>query len=659
VGLDAEHRAVVSHAADRALIEEIVVTDSPLVHGRDELATPVDQLRRDDIIQNLGTTLGETLRSIPGVTNSGFSAGASRPVIRGQDAFRTDVLESGLSTQDVSRLSPDHAVPVNPLAAQSIEVIRGPATLRYGGGASAGVVNAITNRVPKRTSDTLATGEAVGIYGSNADAGNSAALLDGGAPLAGGLGEIGWHLDGVYWRSDDYENGAGDIQEGTFTEGWTASPGIAYFFDEGRLGFSYTGVDSRYGIPEDEPVSIDMRTDRWRFEGDLDEPSRGLRSLEVRGVYSSYRHDEIAEGEIGQTFHNDEFDGRLEALHESLFGFIGALGLHGKTQKLEAGGEAEEFLAPSETTTAALYLFEERNLTDALHAELGLRVEGVWVEGTPIDGAERTRSFAPISGSFALVGHSSDAWTIGATASASQRAPSQVELYARGPHEATGTFEIGDPDFEEETSYSGELRIKGELDPLRVELAGFTTYYDDFIYGEVTGVRVDEEGIPDPSGDLDQLFYRSRSTIFAGGEATAAADLWQQWGGVFGTAAQIDYVRARFTSGDGDRDVPRITPLRWGAEVYYEHDRFDGRFGFLRTEDQQHTSRDEFATDSFTMLHLSARYRLAMLRDLGQLELGLSARNLLDEEARNAVSFNKGDVLLPGRDVRVSLRIQF
>jgi len=654
-----EHAHEHEHGREHTVLEEIVVTVSPLAHSRDELATPVDQLNRQQIVESLGATLGETLGARPGVNQTGFSGGASRPVIRGQDAFRTEVLEGGLSTQDVSRLSPDHAVPINPLAVESIEIVRGPATLRYGGGASAGVVNAIANHVPKQPIDRTATGELVTIYGSNADDANVAALLEGGADTPGGRGEVAWHIDGLYRRSDDFENGDGDVQLGTSTESWSISPGATYFFDGGRFGMSFTRIENLYGIPEDEPVDIDMRTNRLRFEGDLDEPMPGLRALTVRGVYSDYTHDEIADDVIGQTFDNNEFDGRLEALHQPFYGFIGALGIHGRTQDLVAGGEAEEFLAPSNTHTVALYLFEEKELTDILHTEFGVRAEGTWVEGTPISGNPDERGFAPISGSAALVAHSTNDWTVGITASASQRAPSQVELFARGPHEATGTFETGDPNFDEETSYTGELRVKKATDSLRFEAAGFTTYYDDFIYGDLTGVRVNEDGDPDPAGDLDQLFYRVRDALFLGGEITGRYDLMTLFGGVLGTSAQIDYVRARFTSGSGDSNAPRIPPLRWGGDVYYEHDRYDGRFGFLRSEEQWDAADNEFATGSFTMLNLSARYRVPYLEDSFPVEVGLVARNLLDESARNAVAFNKADVLLPGRDIRVSLRMRF
>ncbi|MBW2390722.1 MAG: TonB-dependent receptor [Deltaproteobacteria bacterium] len=602
---------------------------------------------------NLGSTIGETIGNLPGVTNSGFTAGASRPIIRGQDAYRTEVLESGLSTQDVSRLSPDHALPINPLAAQAIEVVRGPGVLRYGGGASAGVVNVITNRIPAEPIDEAIRGDTLGVYQHNGNGGDFSGLLE------GGVSSLAWHLDGLYRRADDYVNGVGTEQNGTDTEAWALSIGAAYLFEKGRLGFAYSRYDNEYGIPEDEPVDIDMRTNRYRFEGDWEDPLKGLREITVRGVYSNYTHDEVAGGVVGQSFDNDEFDGRLELIHEPVFGFFGALGLHGRYQELVARGEAEEFLAPSDTAAIAGYLFEEWPLAEFVDLELGVRVEGTWVEGTPITGDRRRRSFVPISGSAALIAHPADPFTIGLTGSASQRAPSQVELFARGPHEATGTFEIGDPDFDEETSYTGELRVAGDFDPLRFEASGFATYYNGYLFGQLAGIRVDGMGTIDPAGDFDLLLYRDRNAAFYGGEFTIRADLVEFLGGVLGTEWQIDYVRARFTDGGGNTNVPRIPPMRWGGSLSYEHDRFSGRFGFLRHEAQWDPSANEFATSAYTMLDLSARYWLPFFEDRTPLALGFTARNLLDEKARNAASITKDSVLLPGRSFRVSLQWGF
>ena len=225
--------------------ETIIVTATPLEHTRDELAMPVTRLQRGEILRRLGSSLGETLSGVPGVATSGFAPGASRPVIRGQDAFRSEVLEDGLTTQDVSRLSPDHAVPVNPLAADSIEVVRGPATLRYGGGATAGVVNTITGRIPHTNPDVPIDADLYSSYGTNDDEAVVALRA------RGSVGELAWHADGVYQRADDYETGAGDIQSGTAYHGGAAALGVSWIGDRARIGAGYSPYRNDYGFPSD------------------------------------------------------------------------------------------------------------------------------------------------------------------------------------------------------------------------------------------------------------------------------------------------------------------------------------------------------------------------------------------------------------------------
>lgn len=640
--------------------ETIVVTATPLEHDRDELSLPVDRVDRRELLENLGSTLGESLSHIPGIATTGFTAGASRPVIRGQDAFRTEVLEDGLRTQDVSRESPDHAVPVNPLSARRVEIVRGPATLRYGGGASAGVVNMITNRVPDRIPAEEIGGEIFGGIGLVANERDLAAMLD------GGRGNFAWHADGLFRRANDYSipnDGTPDVQSGTSVEAWMGSIGSAYFVGEkARIGASYTRAENDYGIPEeDEPVQIEMQTDRFRFEGDLFDPMPGLREIRVRGVYSDYEHDEIADGAVGQTYRNEEFEGRLEALHQEIFGFSGAIGVHGRHRDFRAEGEAAEFLAPAETTTAAVYLFEERPLGEIFTLEAGFRVEQTRVEGTDIDGFTRDLDFTPVSGALGLVATPTPWLTVGVNGSVSQRAPSQVELLARGAHEATQTFEIGDPGLDEETSYTGDLRFEVDLGRVRVEAAGFVTQYEDFIFAGLTGNTVDESGAPAVGPDtLEELRYSNRDALFWGTEVAAEVDLYEFEYGTLGLDGRFDYVRARFDSATatGSRDLPRIVPIRWGGGVRFEADATDLRVAFVRTEAQEKIGEFETPTKSFTFLNASLTHRIEFIEAM-PLELSVIARNLTDVRGRNHVSFNKDEVLLPGRNIRFNLRARF
>lgn len=639
--------------------ETIVVTGSPLEHSRDELALPVDRIERSEMLGNLGSTLGETLSRVPGLTTTGFASGASRPVVRGQDAFRTEVLEDGLRTQDVSQESPDHGVPINPLAAQRTEVIRGPATVRYGGGASAGVVNVITSRVPDRKPAEAISGDVYGGIGLLADERDLAATLD------GAVGDFAWHADGALRRANNYSipNDANPhTQPGSQLESYSGSVGGAYLLgDLGRLGFAYTRAEDRYGIPEeDEPVEIDMHIDRYRFEGELTPELAGIEEVRVRGVYSDYEHDEIADGDVGQTYRNEEFDGRLELVHQRFAGFDGALGIHGRHRDFRAEGEAAEFLSPTETRMVAAYLFEERELASNLVGEIGFRAEYTNVEGTDIADVEHDLDFVPLSGSLALLYDPLDWLGIGLNASVSQRAPTQVELFARGAHEATATFERGNSNLDEENAYSGELRATARSGRGRLEGAVFVTQYDGFIYGSLTGDTVDEDGNPIAPADPDALLeleYLGRDARFFGGELSGNYDLIHLPFGEIGLDGRFDVVRARFTKGGGE-NLPRIVPIRWGGGIYFAGDSIDARIGFLRNEAQNRTSDFDSSTASFTYLDASLTYRFEPVEGL-RLEANVIGRNLNDVRGRNHVAFNKDDIQLPGRNIRFGLRARF
>jgi iron complex outermembrane receptor protein len=639
--------------------ETIVVTSSPLEHSREELAIPIDRIERSEMLGHLGSTLGETLSSVPGLTTTGFSGGASRPVVRGQDAFRTEVLEDGLRTQDVSQESPDHGVPVNPLAAKRTEIIRGPATVRYGGGASAGVVNVITDRVPERLPADAISGDVFGGIGLVADERDLAATLD------GALGDVAWHADGVLRRAHNYaipNDSNPHTQPGTQVDSFTGSVGAAWIGDVGRLGFAYIRAENRYGIPENaEPVEIDMQIDRYRFEGDWTPDLPGIEELRVRGVYSSYQHDEIASRVVGQTYRNKEFEGRFEFVHQPIAGVSGAFGFHARTRDFRAEGEAAEFLAPTDTLMTAGYFFEERELAPDLSGEVGFRVERTNVQGRDASGIRRDIDFVPLSGSTALLYDPLDWLGFGLTGSISQRAPTQVELFARGAHEATSTYERGDRRLDPETAHTGELRATAKSNRGRLEGAFFVTQYRHFIYGSLTGQSVDGSGNPvadpnDPAA-LKELLYTARDALFYGGEVSGRFDLIELSFGELGIDGRFDVVRARFTDGD-ESNLPRIVPIRWGSGVYFTSDAVDARVGFTRNEAQNRTGPSSTSTASYTWIDASLTYRFEPIDGL-DLEANLNARNLNDVRGRNAVALNKEDILLPGRSIRFGIRAQF
>ncbi len=195
----------------------------------------------------------------------------------------------------------------------------------------------------------------------------------------------------------------------------------------------------------------------------------------------------------------------------------------------------------------------------------------------------------------------------------------------------------------------------------RLEWTSFVTHYDDYIFAALDGLRVDEDGTPDPNGELDRLFYINRDALFYGFEVAGDVDVHENDHGTFALDGRFDYVRARFDdrgSAGGSRQVPRITPIRWGLGFSFRGESTRARFGFSRTEAQNDTGDFETSTKSFTYLEASLTHTLDWSNEV-PIDLSIVGRNLSDVRGRNNVSFNKDDVILPCRNVRFSIRARF
>jgi iron complex outermembrane receptor protein len=638
-----------AQAADHASpIDTVVVSASPIT-PEDKLATIVESVDRDEILRSGGANLADALANTPGVTGTGFASGSSRPVIRGFDASRVRTLEDGIGSFDVADVGPDHGIPIDPLSAQRIEVIRGAATLRYGSQAIGGVVNAINNRVPRRLPDEPFTAELTGLYGTNADTRQGSALLD------GRIGSFAIHADGFKRKTDDYDIPGGTMAN-SFFEGDGYSLGGSYLFDKNRVGAAVIHYDSKYGIPGEEAF-IDMKQTKELLRTSFAPEIGSFHTLTIEGGHADYEHSEIEleTGEVGSTFKDDEWDARAEALFGALGPFsAAALGVQFQNREFSALGEGEDYLLPTETKTAAAFAFADAPLSERLHLHVGARVESVDVDGTPGDDVPTSRSFTPISASAGLLFDATDALRLGFTASSAARAPGQTELYARGPHEATATFETGNPEFDEERANSLEATLRYETGKAGFEAAVWRSDFTDYIFGNLTGRTCDDEGVcfDDDSGELAELIYEQRDATYWGAEAKATVNLLERPKGQLQGIALADYVRATL---DGGGEVPRISPYHVGLGLDWDSPKIGGGFLVKYTGARDdHLATAETPTAGFVSVDAQALWR--PFEKSPDIEIALVGRNLTDRLQRNAVSLNKDEVIMPGREVRLMVR---
>ncbi len=667
--------------AQEARIEVIRVTADPLSNVDNHLIQPAQILSKKELktrgIQNIGEAVSREL----GVTSSDFGAGVGRPVIRGQGGGRVKVLESGISSMDASTVSNDHAASSEPVFAEQIEILRGPATLLYGSGASGGLVNVVTNRIPTRLPEGGLEGDALLQYESVNDG------LTGAASVNAGTGNLALHLSGMKRDTDDYnipgfaesEPDAGEepgTVENSATETETVAAGASYLGAAGMFGFSVSGIDKGYGIPGHHPheegavveeaggVTIAMEQIRYDLAAAVDTPIQGIREIKTRWGYNDYEHAEIEpNGDTGTLFTNEELEGRVEAIHEPVGNWDGVFGLQVNRRDFAAVGE-EAFLPASEQDAIALFLVEKADFNQ-WHLDLGMRYEDQASDAST--GLSADHNLISVGGGANY--EYSDGYQLGISLGRNQRGPTIEELFANGPHLATNAFEIGATGLGDETSINIDLswHKTGGRHTFQVNL--FYNMINDFIYlqeQDLNGDGVVDRVMEDFSGDIAEilppdedeepvlLFHSQADASFIGFEAETVLNLFEADDNKLDLRLWTDFVNGKLNN---NGHLPRINPLRVGASLDYERGAWNFNLDYTHTEDQNNTAALEDPTAGYDMLNLYAGYTF----DMEGTSLTLFARgtNLLDEQARRHTSVVKNIAPLPGRSGIIGIRAAF
>lgn len=628
--------------------QDIVVTASPFATATPSITAKVN---RNQILDAGGASIADSLKDVPGIAASGFAAGASRPIIRGMDSTRVRILEDGLSSSDVSDIGPDHGVPIDPLSAQSIEVVRGAGTLRYGSQAIGGVVNAINNRVPMSLPTRDLSGELTGDFGSVDDSGQGSVMMD------GRTGDIAVHADGFYRSAGDYDTPLG-VQQNSFFHGFGETAGASYFFGSNKdshIGAAIEQYDAQYGIPSDTTY-IDMHQTKVLTKNSFALGSGLLRTLNIDGSYADYQHGEDnPDGTVNTTFKNKEFDSHAELLLASIGPLANtSLGVEVQHRKFQALGEDSSYLFPTVTASEAGYLFTEAPITDAFKLQASGRIEHDHVTGTPASDVFTTRDYTPVSGAIGALYDIDHSIKLGLTFSSTGRAPAITELFARGGHDGPDTFETGDPTLKIERANSIEGTVRVDRGRFGFEGSVYSTWFDNYIYGDLTGRTCDDDGVctTSPDGELKELFYRQQGAHFRGLEGKATVDLVKTANGGLTAQALADYVRATLDDGS---NVPRIPPYRFGGGLSWTGKQIDAGFLFIHDARQDKFGAFDTATPSYN--DLSAHVSVRPFATAPGIEFSVVGQNLTDDVQRNAASLNRNEVVMPGRSVRVVVRL--
>lgn len=620
-------------------LESVVVTSVPIRQGVDEVITPVVLMTGSDLDDAKAATIGETVARELGVQTTSFGAGVGRPVIRGQEGARVAVLSNGLSSGDVSSVSQDHAVSIEPFLADQIEILKGPSTLLYGSGAIGGVVNVVSGRIPQAIPENGLSGRAEIRGASVDDSGTGMARID------AGTGQFAFHFDGAIRSADDYSTPEGTL-ENSFLDTESGAFGASWVGDRGYLGFAVSRYLSNYGNPA-EPgedgegaVTLDMAQTRYDLQGQLSDPMPGFSAVRFSFGHIDYRHTEFEGDEVGTVFLNDGNEGRLELVQNEAAGWIGAFGLQFLDTTFEAIGE-EAFVPKTNTQGIGFFALEQRKFGN-FDLELGARVDSQ--SSDPVDGAKA--DFTPTSFSVAASYRLSDQLHVTANLDRAGRAPAAEELFAYGPHVATESFEIGDPDLKVETANQVEFGLHFHGDRVEGKVAAYLNRFDDYIYLVDTGEIMD---------DLPVRQWTQADANFHGFEGEANIKLAANESGVYLLRVWGDTVSAELEDGGY---LPRIAPARAGLDLNWNADSWRARVGVAHYFPQDDVPDYETKTAGFTLINAHLSYTFNTSERLNW-EAFLDGTNLGNETARLSTSFIKDVAPLPGRSIAVGLRAFF
>jgi iron complex outermembrane receptor protein len=668
--------------------DDIIVT-AVIPRSHVDLLAGTSVLSGESLARDLRPNLGETLARQPGVTASSFGPNASRPILRGFSGDRIRLLTDGIGSFDVSATSADHAVAINPLLADRIEVLHGPAALLYGSSAVGGVVNVIDNRIPTRNPKDGVSGDVDATYGSAADERTVAGKLD---YAIGGSGFVA-HVDGSYSKTGDLRTGGSILSPdlraqaaassdpdiaalaylsgklpNSASESWSYGGSLAWLAPSGgSIGVAVSKLHNFYGVPErfslDPAIEAEaprIRMDQTRADLRAKIPVEGafLDEINLRGGWADYRHDELeADGSVGTTFLAKGMETRLELVQTRRGGWDGASGAQIVFRKGQILGD-EKFQPNNESNSFGLFTLQSVDLGD-MRIEAGARYEHAGVSAMAdslLGNPAYDKKYDTFSASIGANHDIAPDWRIGINVSRSERAPTVDELFSRGNHAGTQAFELGDPNFGTERGWGAEALLHGRGRDYHVSISAFYNRFSSFIYDHVVPDAACLAANGGTPLDFPCFQFSQAPARYFGAEIEGELTLGKIGKTELKADGLADYTNATIIGANGvGGPVPRIPPLRILGGLSADAGRLNGRLEIEHDFAQDRVSALETPTAAFTLVNASVGW--TPLPDNQKVRLLLSANNIFDAVARRHASILKDYAPLAGRDVRVTLSL--
>jgi iron complex outermembrane recepter protein len=586
-----------------------------------------------EALQRLGgSSLGETLRDVPGIRMRSLGPAATRPILRGFEGERLLVLENGERMGDVQQTQPDHAVTLDPLDTQRIEVLRGPASLLHGSSALGGIVNVITRDVPEEW--------VPGVSGSVSMQG--ATVND----MAAGTARLLFTSDRLAAVAHLTRRQAGEtttprgVLENTRSRALSAGTGLGFRSDQVEGGVSVSYNRMRYGTPEfavgqdeegnfveEAPHSV-IQVDRLRLQTHGEwRPTWGRLLESVDWRVSASHSDQFETGE-GHNDHEAEADADeaehseshmelattqvgstvLVRLHpvRRLGRTVFGTSLRRKYQRVEG---AEAYHPGEELWNLAGYFLQEAPLTELVSLQLGSRLEREWLSSVANDQFQSSYSSSGlnISWSLGVNVRAAEGVEFGAQVARAHRNPTILERYASGWHARGTRVEIGTPTLPSEIGHGVDMYTRWSRGPIRAEVAAFWNRVDNFV--STRPLELDCGGadyqVPSPWPFPRCVEYVPTDAVLFGGEMRAEVMIAE---GLRGHLIG-DLVRGTRRDRPGE-PLAFMPPPRAIAGLTYERATWLAGPTLTIVAAQDRTAPGESGTDGYSILGVHGTLRL-------------------------------------------------
>ena len=647
---------------DPELHFEEVVSVSADARSQFETFQPTSVLAGQELTKRVEMSLGATLDGQPGVSSRSLGPAPARPVIRGLDGDRVQILQDGQRLGDLSSQSGDHGVSINPASATRVEVVRGPATLLYGANAIGGLVNIITDEIPMRPEHGISGNATV-------DLASAAREAAGAGDVHIGNGTVALHVGGGGRRSSDVRTPEGRVANSQSRNGF-GNVGLAWTAARGYVGASYGFEDTRHGIPvvEGGAITLTPRRHALTLRGGASDLKGVFDSVRVTLGHRRYRHDELEGGDVGTRFSNDTTDLEVMGSHRALGRFQGSGGVWVLDRSFAAEG-AEALSPPVGERGLAAFVYEEVTWPHVT-VQFGGRVDRTGF--SPL--GEPRREFTNGSGSVGLLlrpAAANDSVTIALSVARAARNPALEELFFFGLHHGNFAVEVGDPALGSEHALGVDVSLRWRGPRASGEVTWFRNRISDFIFrnqisheafeareaefiarhgGRAPAGHEHSSGGEGAGEDLAFVEFVGADALLQGVEAHADFQITPR----VAIETGVDYVRGTLTTDDSA--LPRMPPLRGRLGLRYQQNAFQAGGEVTLAATQDRVTGAETPTEGYQLLRLFASYSFGTAATNT-----ITARldNATDTLYRNHLSLIKDVVAEPGVSARLLYNVKF